>query len=196
MRFVQRDNKSLTRFRKSTVLVLAGVVIGAISVLIILVRHQPDPSELKEIRLQYTVKHIKSEQARLGIDCHALRKALQDFLIDDVHPVLRVRQPGQDWIRNFSQDAGKRMGDVRDYYFACGRLYHAAQSVQWDEFKDIDFTESLDGEIITLNTLIRFGESGEWCDAACLDWRFREMQVAVSNIERRLNGSKEQSRVE
>lgn len=186
MGFVQRDKKSLARLGKGTVLVLVGIVIGAIGVLMIVMRQQPDLNELKEIRLQHTIKYVKSEQARLGIDCHALRKTLQGFLNDDVHPALRARKPSQEWIGYISQDARKRMGEVRDYYFACGRLYRAAQSVQWDEFRDMDFTESLDKEIITLNTLIRFGESGEKCDASCLDGNFREMQDAVTNIERRL----------
>lgn len=187
MGFFQRDNKSLAGLGKGTALVFAGVVIGAIGVLMIVMWHQPDSNDLKEARLQYTVKYVKSEQTRLGIDCHALRKTLQSFLIEDVDPVLRARQPGQDWIKNFSQDARKRMGEMRDYYFACGRLYRAAESVQWDEFKDVDYAEKLDREIITLNTLIRFGEFGDKCDAICLDGNFREMQDAVNNIERRLN---------
>ncbi len=116
---------------------------------------------------------------RLGIDCHGLRRTLQDFLITDIHPLLQVRQPIQDWTRYFPQDARKRMGKLRDDYFACGTLYRAAQSVQWDEFKDLDFTDKLDKEIITLNTLIRFGETGN-------SESLRAMQDAVGNIERRL----------
>jgi len=182
MGFVQRNKDSLARIGRGTILILAGVVIGAIGSLIIVVKHQPGPNELKEMKLQYTVKYIKSEQERRGIDCHALRRTFQDFLINDIHPVLQSRKPGQDWYGNVSQDVRKRMGEMQDYYFHCGDLYRAAQNAQWDGFNDLDFSIQLDTEVITLNTLIRFGEAGKKCDATC-EGNFSELQNAVNKIE-------------
>ncbi|MBI5007834.1 MAG: hypothetical protein HZB95_12015 [Nitrosomonadales bacterium] len=179
MGFDQFKKSRLLGVGKGAVLVLAGVIIGVLGVVMIVFRHQPSQSDLNKIRQQYTVQYITSEQTRLGINCHALRKTLQDFLVKDIRPTLQVRQPTQDWTRYFSQDARKRMGKLRDDYFACGALYRAAQSAQWDGFKDLDFTGKLDKEIITLNTLVGFGETGD-------DESLRAMQDAVGNIERRL----------
>lgn len=187
MKFFQSDKRLLAKLGIGAVLVLAGVVIGVAGLLVVAVRHQPDQKELEAVRLQDTVKYIQTEQAHLGIDCHALRKTLQDFLENDIHPALKARQPGRDWNKYISPDVRERMGEVRDYYFACGRLYRAAQNAQWDGLKDIEFAVGLDREIITLNTLIRFGEFGEECDATCLDGNYRELQDAVKKIERVLN---------
>lgn len=180
MSFDQSKKSWLLGVGKGPVLILAGVVIGVLGALMTVFRHQPSQRDLNQIRQQYTVQYITSEQTRLGINCHALRKTLQDFLAKDIRPALQVRQSTQDWTNYFSQDTRKRMGKLRDDYFACGALYRAAQNVQWDEFKDLDFASKLDKEIITLNTLIRFVETGD-------DENLRAMQEAIDDIERRLD---------
>lgn len=189
MGFIHSSKKLLINLGKSTSLVLAGITITLIGIVMILVLNQPDQNDLNKIKLQYTVKYIQSEQARLGVDCHTLRKTLGGFLVRDIHPVLQSHQSGQDWIASISQDTIKRMEGVRNDYFSCGILYRAAQSVQWDEFKDVDFTTKLDNEISILNTLVRFGEFGKKCDVTCLDQNFHELQNTVDAIERRLSGS-------
>lgn len=192
MRLLQSIKSVFYGLGKGTALALVLLVGVGIGVLMIVARPQPDMNDLKEAKLQYTVQYIKAEQARLGIDCHALRQTLQDFLINDIRPALNARQLGQDWNRNFSQGVRDRMEKLDDYYFACGRIYRAAQTVQWDEFSDMDFSVALEREIITLNTLIRFGEFGEKCDASCLDGNFSELKDAVDEIDRKINSKKVQ----
>ncbi|MDP2030918.1 MAG: hypothetical protein Q8K12_14870 [Thiobacillus sp.] len=186
MKFVEDNKRLLAKLGVGTIFVLVGVVVGVIGVLVIAVRNQPDPKELEEIRRQDVVEYIQTEQARLGIDCDGLKTTIQDFLEKDIRPVLNARQPGQDWNQDVSSNVRKRAGELRDYYFACGRLYSAARNGKWDGLKGLEFAVELDREIIILNTLIRFGEFGEQCDAMCLDQNFRELQGAFRKIEARL----------
>lgn len=186
MKFVEHKKRWLTKLGISAVLVFAGVVIGVVGVLIIAVRDQPDPKELEALRLQDTIAYITTEQERLGVDCGALRSSIQDFLVNSIRPVLNVRQTGNDWNTEVSEDVRKQMGELRDFYFACGRLYRAAQNGKWDGLDDLRFAVDLDKEIILMNTLIRFGEFGGECDARCLDKNFRDLQEAVNRIEARL----------
>jgi hypothetical protein len=186
VKFVEDKKRWLTKLGISSILVFAGVVIGVVGVLFIAVRDQPDPKELEALRLQDTIAYITAEQARLGVDCGALRPAIQNFLVNAIQPVLNVRQPGTDWNTEVSEDVRKQMGELRDFYFACGRLYRAAQNGKWDGLDDLRFAIELDKEIILINTLIRFGEFGEECDASCLDKNFLDLQEAVNRIEVRL----------
>ena len=77
------------------------------------------------------------------------------------------------------------MDELRDNYFACGRLYRAAKNVKWDGLNGLEYTIELDREIAVLNTLVGI----EFCnehDAMCLDQGFRDLQDAVTKIETRL----------
>lgn len=186
MKFVEHKKRWLTKLGISAILVFAGVVIGVVGVLIIAVRDQPDPKELEALKLQDTISYITTEQARLGVDCGALRSNIQNFLVNSIRPPLNTRQPGTDWNTEISEDVRKQMGELRDFYFACGRLYRAAQNGKWDGLDDLRFAVELDKEIILVNTLIKFGEFGEECNARCLDKNFRDLQEAVSRIEARL----------
>lgn len=186
MGIVQCKKNLLSRFGRGAMLILLGIVIGVVGILMLILLRQPDMNEIKEANLQYTVNYIKSEQRHLGIDCHSLRKNIQNFLIDEIHPVLRTYNLRNGQAVHFSQDARKRMEKIRDDYFICGRLYQAAQSVQWDEFMDVDFAVRIDTEIILLNTLIRFGEFGKTCDEICLDGNFNSIETAALKIENQL----------
>ena len=166
-------------------LVLIGVVIGVIGVFAIAARNQPSPEELEAIRLQDTVDYIKIEQERLGVNCNELSMTMRDFLEKDIKPVLIAHQFSQNWYEDIDSDVRNRMGVLRDNYFACGRLYRAAQHGKWDGLNGVEFTVELDRDVIVLNTLIRF----EFCDvhdAKCLDQGFRDLHDAVSKIETRL----------
>lgn len=183
--FVDKKNL-LAKYGIAITLVLIGVVGGIAITLVLLVLDRPDPKSLEEVRKQYVIDYTKKEQTRLGIDCGALKTSLRGFLEKDIRPVLNARQPAQDWNQYVSAEVRKRMGDMRDYYFACGRLYSAARSVKWDGMKDLGFSVELDRDIIVLNTFLGFGGFGEQCNAACLDQNFRELQEAFKKIEDRL----------
>lgn len=187
MRLMNSEKKSLGKFAWGAVFIFSGVVIGIIGIFIIALSRQPDINEIKEDRLQYTIKYIKSEQESLGIDCHSLKKNIQDFMADEIQPVLKAHRNSQGLNSNFSQGAQKRMEQIRDSYFACGRLYRTAQNVQWDGFKDVDFTVKLDTEIILLNVLIGYGEVGKSCDGICPDGNYNSIEIAVEKIEGQLN---------
>jgi hypothetical protein len=182
------ENKKmrLAKLGMGTLLVFAGIVIGAIGVLVLLLWSGPDAEELEAIRLQDTVEYIQGEQERIGFDCSLLAKEIRDFLHQDLRPMLDTRQPGQDWNGDVSADVRERMGELQDRYSVCGRLYAAARNGKWDGMKDLAFAVELDRDIIVLNTLIRFGEFGSECDALCLDGNFRELRDAFARIEARL----------
>lgn len=168
------------------VLVLLGIVIGAVGILVLLLRSGPDAEEVEAIRLQETVEYIQGEQTRIGFDCSQLAAGIRDFLHRDLRSVLNARQSGQDWNKNVSADVRERMGELRDRYFVCGRLFAAARNGNWDGMKDLAFAVELDRDIIVMNTLIRFGEFGDECHSACLDENFRELRMASDRIEARL----------
>lgn len=182
MKAVQRKKEALAKIGRGSLLILAGILVGVISVIVIAIRFQPESRDVDEIKLQYTVQYIKSEQLLLGIDCHTLRKTLQEFLINDIHPALKALKLGHD----VSQVTRNKMGDIDDFYFACSRLYHVSQNVQWDGLKDLNFTVNLDSEMITLNTYIRFGGFVENCTESCLDRKLNELQDAVLKIKREI----------
>lgn len=184
--FVENKRSPFAKYGVAITLVLIGVVSGIVITLALIVRDRPDPKSLEEVSKQYVIEYTKKEQARLGVNCSALKTTIKGFLEKDIRPVLSARQPGEDWNQHINTDARKRMGDIRDYYFACGRLYSAAKSVKWDGMKDLDFSVELDREIIMLNTLLGFGEFSEQCNAACLDQNYRELQEAFKKIEDRL----------
>jgi hypothetical protein len=181
----QSKNKIFVKFGKGSLLIFAGIVVGVISVLVIAIRFQPQSGDVEEIKLQYTVEYINSEQLRLGIDCHSLRQTLQNFLISDVHPAVSALKLGHD----VSQFTRNKMRDIDEFYFACKKLHHISQHVQWDGLKDLNFTENLDNEMITLNTYIRHGGFVESCTASCLDSKLSMLQVSVLKIERAINES-------
>ena len=182
----ENKKKLLAKLGMGALLVFAGIVIGAIGILVALFLNQPDQEELEAVLLRDTVEYIQGEQARIGFDCSLLARGIKDFLNNDLRPVLDTRQHGQDWNQQVSADVRERMGTLRDRYFVCGRLYHTAQNGKWNGMKDLGFAVELDRDIIVLNTLIRFGEFGGECDAACLDGNFRELREAFDRIEARL----------
>lgn len=186
MTFLHGAKKSLAKLGKSAVLVLAGVAIGVVGFLLIAMLSQPNQYDLDAIKLDYTVKYIDSEQARIGIDCHALRKITLEFLTNNVQPVLKDHQLARNWSNDIDQVVRKRMGDLREYYFVCGSLYRAAQNANWNGFSDLEFSITLREEIITLNTIIRFGEFGKECDDSCLETNFRDLQNAVTKLAHQL----------
>lgn len=189
MNFVVNKKKlHLKKLGIGIALVLIGVVVGVIGVLVILVQSQPDSEELEAIRLQDTVEYITKEQERLGINCGALSSTIQSFMRSEVMPALSIKQPGRNWIKEISENGRKQMGELRDNYFACGRLYRAAQNGKWDGFKSLRYTVELDREIIVMNTLIRFQTCNEQ-DAACFDQSYRQLLDAVRKIEKHLKNN-------
>lgn len=170
---------------RGILLVLMGMVFGAAAVFVITLRQQPDENEIREMIARDTIDYIKQEQRRVGYDCHNLRKDFLDFLDKDIKSALKLHQSDQKDRVYFGVESYKRMGLLRDYYFLCGRLFRASESVQWGEFDDIEFSVLLDREISTLSALVRYSEIGAQCDSACL----QDIRGTVEEIEVRLRTS-------
>lgn len=183
--FVAIKRKWIAKLGLGTVLVLAGVVVGILGVLVIASLVKPDLKEVEAIKQQYTIEYIKSEQKRLGIDCGALNATTRSFLENNIKPILSASQSSRNWYKDIHADVRNLMDGLRDNYFACGRLYRAAQNVKWDGLNGLKYTIELDREITVLNTLVGI----EFCnehDVMCLDQGFRDLRDAVTKIETRL----------
>lgn len=172
-----------TKVLPGAILIFIGVVIGIVGSVLMWIQSRPDQKSIEELQKNYVIEHTQKEQARLGIKCGELRVRLRDFLEKDIRPVLDSRQSGEGWSRHVSASLREKTEKMRDDFLVCNRLYLAGRNGEWNGLTDVGFTVEIEREFLDLYTLIRFGESGGSCDAACVEQQFQDLNDIYKTIE-------------
>lgn len=177
---------SLKKLGSGVSLVFAGIVLGALAVVVLLFASKPSPEEIAEAQRRDTITYIKSEQLRQGVDCSKLASNINSFLESQVQPLEVRHMPGRNWYKDVPTAAKKHIEKLRDDYSTCERLSIQARNEGIHGLDGFVPVEGLETQLVILYTVMRY----EFCAVSnlyCMDQSFEDLRAAANTIRGNAN---------